>query len=99
LTKRDILFLQVPVSGWLEAINAHPRLGDKAAMEAKCSAAVSTIQVKTASEQDALFTGQQDVLDEVLKWNSDFEAKFGHVFLQFAHGKSMSDILEHVKAR
>lgn len=91
--------VQVPVSGWLEGINAHPRLGDKAAMDAKRNASVSTIQVATASEQDELFKEQGAVLDEVLKWNEDYEAKFGHVFLLFAHGKRMADILEHVKAR
>lgn len=87
------------MSGWLEAINAHPRLGDKAAMEAKRSASVSDIQVKTAGEQDELFKEQGAVLDEVVKWNEDYEAKFGHVFLLFAHGKSMAHVLEHVKTR
>lgn len=87
------------MSGWLEAINAHPRLGDKAAMEAKRNASVSEIQVKTASEQDQLFKEQDPVFDEVVKWNKDYESKFGHVFLLFAHGKSMADILEHVKTR
>lgn len=89
----------MPVTGWLEAINAHPRLGDKAAIEAKRDTSVSEIQLKTASEQDAIFKEQGAVLDEVVKWNEDYEAKFGHVFLLFAHGKSMADILEHVKDR
>ena len=97
--EHHVCAVQVPVSGWLEAINAHPRLGDKAAMEAKRNASVSEIQVKTAGEQDELFKEQGAVLDEVIKWNKDYEAKFGHVFLLFAHGKRMVDILEQVKAR
>lgn len=96
---REKYHLQVRVGGWLEAINAHPRLGDKAAMEAKRLASKSDIQVRTAGEQDALFKEEDTTLEEVTRWNKDYEAKFGHVFLLFAHGKSMADVLEHVKAR
>jgi 2-oxo-4-hydroxy-4-carboxy--5-ureidoimidazoline (OHCU) decarboxylase len=87
------------MSGWLEAIEAHPRLGDKLAMAAKRSTSVSDIQVKTAGEQDDLLKERGDVLDELMKWNKRYEEKFGHIFLLFAHGKHMAQVLENIQAR
>lgn len=91
--------VQVPVTGWLEAINAHPRLGDKAAMEAKMEVSVSAIQKRIAAEQDTLLREQGEVVMEVSTWSKRYEAKFGHVFLLFAQGKKMTDVLESIKLR
>jgi 2-oxo-4-hydroxy-4-carboxy--5-ureidoimidazoline (OHCU) decarboxylase len=81
------------------SINAHPRLGDKTAMDAKRDASKSGIQKQTASEQDALLREQGEVVAEVTKWSKRYEQKFGHVFLLFAHGKRMADVLASIQAR
>lgn len=92
-------FVQVPVSGWLEAINAHPRLGDNVAVESKRAASTTDFQRATAAEQDKLLTGGEEFSRLITERNSKYEAKFGHVFLLFAQGKSPEQVLHCIQKR
>ncbi|MBS2548121.1 2-oxo-4-hydroxy-4-carboxy-5-ureidoimidazoline decarboxylase [Catenulispora sp. NL8] len=76
----------------LEALDAHPRIGDKAAgqsREAQWSRA----------EQSAAAGGAESVLWEVAAANAEYEQVFGHVFLIRAAGRSAEEILAAARRR
>ncbi|WP_194893255.1 2-oxo-4-hydroxy-4-carboxy-5-ureidoimidazoline decarboxylase [Catenulispora pinisilvae] len=76
----------------LEALDAHPRIGDKAAgqsREARWSRA----------EQSAAAGGADSVLREVTLANAEYEQVFGHVFLIRAAGRSAEEILAGARRR
>jgi allantoicase len=72
----------------LEAIAAHPRIGD------------GTDGEKTsAAEQARARSGSPEVLAALAEANRAYEAKHGFVFLIFATGKSAEEVLEAARAR
>ena len=76
----------------LEALEAHPRIGDRAAgrsREAKWSRA----------EQSAAASADAAVLGELARANADYERRFGHVFLICASGRPAEQILAEARRR
>jgi allantoicase len=71
----------------LEAIEAHPRIGDRAHGG------------WTADEQAAAAAGDGEVQRALDASNRDYEARFGHVFLISATGLSASDVLSSLHQR
>eukprot|EP00892_Ulva_mutabilis_P007506 jgi/Ulvmu1/5127/UM021_0144.1 len=96
---RKCWWQQVPVTGWLEAIQAHPRLGDDVAVQNKRMASTTAFQRATSAEQDKLLARGQEFSGRIKEWNMKYEAKFGHVFLLFANGKSPEQVLQCIKER
>ena len=76
----------------LEALDAHPRIGDRAAgesQEAKWSRA----------EQSAAASADTAVLDALARANVEYERRFGHVFLICASGRPAEQILAEARRR
>jgi len=71
---------------WLEAFSHHPRIGERAAGWAR-------------DEQAGTGSASQKIKDELVKWNSDYERRFGHVFLISATGKQAGEILQQMERR
>lgn len=92
-------YVQVPVTGWLEAINSHPRLGDRTAVDTKRHESKTEFQVETAAEQDKLLAGGTKFRAMIREWNQKYEAKFGHIFLLHARGKSPEQVLRCIQER
>lgn len=93
------LCFQVPVTGWLEAIQAHPRLGDIKAVESKQRGSATCFQRETAAEQDNLLAESHDFILMMQELNKSYEDKFGHVFLLFAKGKSPTQVMQCIQER
>ena len=74
---------------WLEAFSHHPRIGDRGAPAARWS----------ASEQGGVLGAEEDVLDALLRGNSEYEARFGHIFIVCATGKTAPQMLALLRAR
>jgi 2-oxo-4-hydroxy-4-carboxy-5-ureidoimidazoline decarboxylase len=72
---------------WLEAFRGHPRIGDPKATG------------RAAREQIATRSAPAEVLAALAAGNRRYEAKFGHVFLICASGKSASEMLESLERR
>jgi OHCU decarboxylase len=72
---------------WLEAFRAHPRIGDPKATG------------RAAREQVATRSAPAEVLAALAAGNRRYEAKFGHVFLICASGKSAVEMLEELERR
>jgi OHCU decarboxylase len=71
---------------WLEAFSHHPRIGERAAGWEK-------------DEQAGARGAPEPILKRLTKLNSDYERKFGHVFLIFATGKNAEEMLAELERR
>jgi allantoicase len=80
---------------WLEAFRHHPVIGEKQA-KAKQSANARRL---SAGEQSASQKGPPETLAALAAANREYHAKFGHVFLICATGKSSEEILKNLQQR
>jgi 2-oxo-4-hydroxy-4-carboxy-5-ureidoimidazoline decarboxylase len=81
--------------GWsdvLEALDAHPRIGDRAAGESR-EAEWSRAEQSAAASADAA------VLGMLARANAEYERRFGHVFLICASGRPAEQILAEARRR
>lgn len=76
----------------LEALDAHPRIGDRAAGQSR-EAAWSRAEQSAAASADAA------VLRAVAEANVEYEQAFGHVFLICASGRPAEQILAEARRR
>jgi 2-oxo-4-hydroxy-4-carboxy-5-ureidoimidazoline decarboxylase len=77
----------------LEGLSAHPRIGERAAGDSKEAA-------WSRAEQSAAARSADDTTKaELIAANRAYEARFGHVFLIFASGRSQAEILAAARER
>lgn len=74
---------------WLEAFTHHPKIGDKNLLREKFAATVAW----ASNEQAGVSTATEDVVDALARRNTDYEDKFGFIFIVCATGKSASEML------
>jgi allantoicase len=80
---------------WLEAFRQHPPIGEKRAQESQSE----TARKRSAAEQSAAQHGAPEKLAALATANAAYHAKFGHVFLICATGKTSGDILDNLQQR
>jgi 2-oxo-4-hydroxy-4-carboxy-5-ureidoimidazoline decarboxylase len=80
---------------WLEAFSHHPRIGDRASLAARFPATAGWSQ----AEQGGVGAAAEDVLDGLLRGNSEYEERFGHIFVVCATGKSAAEMLALLRER
>jgi len=78
-----------------EAFSHHPRIGDREAMKARFPAT----HAWSEGEQSVAATADEQVLDELARANRDYEAKFDHIFIVCASGKTATEMLGLLRAR
>jgi 2-oxo-4-hydroxy-4-carboxy-5-ureidoimidazoline decarboxylase len=78
--------------GVREAIDVHPRIGERVA-------ALGTEAAWSAAEQSGMDRASESTRAALVKANRDYEDRFGHVFLIFATGKSDEEMLAAAKKR
>lgn len=69
------------------AMAGHPRIGDR------------TATGRSKSEQSGVTAADAAVLDALAAGNREYEARFGHVYLVCASGRSAEDLLATLQAR
>jgi OHCU decarboxylase len=74
---------------WLEALQAHPRIGERGGGSADWS----------EREQAGVGAAGDDVRQAIARGNAAYERRFGHVFLISAEGRSAEEILADLRAR
>jgi OHCU decarboxylase len=74
---------------WLEAFEAHPRIGERGGASAGWS----------RQEQAGVGGAGGDVRERLARGNADYEDRFGHVFLICATGKTADQILDNARSR
>ena len=91
----DRAFAGLSREDWLEAFSHHPRIGYRGALAARFPATASW----SASEQERVANAGEDVLDALLRGNRDYEARFGHIFIVCATGRSAPEMLALLRER
>lgn len=82
-------------SDWLEAFRSHPKIGEKKAAEP-----VSTQSTHwSGQEQAGVDNAARDTIDELAQLNSEYENKFGFIFIVCATGKSAEEMLALLRQR
>lgn len=72
---------------WLEAFGGHPRIGEQG------------IDSLARHEQAGVIRAGEETRAALAQGNREYEARFGHVFLICATGKSATDMLGALRAR
>lgn len=83
----DACWTDVGPDDVLEALAAHPRIGERSAS-----------RWSTREQADAQ-AGEQAILDRIAEGNRLYEERFGHVFLIRAAGRSAEEILDALEER
>lgn len=73
---------------WLEAFSHHPRIGEKQLREKFASTAQWAEQ-----EQKGAAGASENILKALASANSEYEKRFGHIFLICATGKTAEEML------
>jgi 2-oxo-4-hydroxy-4-carboxy-5-ureidoimidazoline decarboxylase len=81
---------------YLEAFSHHPEIGgDLAALEARFPATAAW----SASEQSGVTGAGRETLEALRDGNAAYKARFGHVFLVCATGRTAAEMLALLQAR
>ena len=80
---------------YLEAFEGHPKIGDVNSLRAK----YANTKALASGEQSAVNSASEQVLTELSRGNSDYETKFGFIFIVCATGKSAEEMLALLQAR
>lgn len=88
----DTVLAALPWEDVREAVDAHPRIGEKAK-------GADTESGWSRDEQSAAATDDDRIQAELVAGNQQYEERFGYVFLICATGLSAKDILDAVRQR
>jgi 2-oxo-4-hydroxy-4-carboxy-5-ureidoimidazoline decarboxylase len=80
---------RLATADWLAALAAHPRIGEKGGHAPDSS----------EREQSGVHAAGRATLDALAEENRRYEARFGHVFLISASGRSAGEILSALRQR
>ena len=81
---------------WCEAFTHHPKIGgDVAALRAKFASTSTWAE----GEQAAVKQASQETLEALAAGNTEYEQKFGYIFIVCATGKTAEEMLALLQAR
>jgi allantoicase len=95
LEAADSIWRSLGEGEWLEAFKAHPRIGEKKAEAAQDARA----KAWSEKEQSGVAAASEETLAALAEGNRAYDAKFGHIFLICATGKSADEMLASLRAR
>ena len=79
---------------WLEAFGHHPRIGEKNLKEK-----FGSTQQWASQEQKGVAVATEQILNDLIALNRQYEKQFGYIFIVCATGKSAGEMLELLEAR
>ena len=79
----------------LEAFAGHPKIGDMSSLKEKFHDTLASASM----EQSGVESASVPVLEELARFNRDYEDRFGFIFIVFASGKSAGEMLDIIKSR
>jgi 2-oxo-4-hydroxy-4-carboxy-5-ureidoimidazoline decarboxylase len=85
----------LPVEGWLEAFDSHPRIGEQ-----KPQGRATDESLKSSATEQAIALSADEAAKIALKdANRRYEERFRRIFIICASGRSASEILEALETR
>ncbi len=94
-TAADAVWAELAETDFLEAFEGHPKIGDVNSLKQK----YADSKQLAAGEQAAVDTASGEVVAALAAGNTDYENKFGFIFIVCASGKSASEMLGLLRAR
>ena len=85
----DAVWSELTPPDWLEAFAAHPRVGESGGHSPDSS----------QKEQSRIKGAKDETLATLAQANRRYEARFGHVFLISAAGRTAEDVLDALRQR
>ena len=85
----DDVWLGLQPEDWLEALDGHPRIGERGGTSAESS----------RIEQAGVSGADADVQAAIAAGNREYEDRFGHIFLISAANRSAEEILANLRSR
>ena len=95
LEAADSVWMGLDVADRLEAFAAHPRIGDLDSLRVRFASTASW----ASHEQSGVSAAGDSTLRALADGNRDYEAKFGHIFIVCATGKSAGEMLTLLRER
>jgi 2-oxo-4-hydroxy-4-carboxy-5-ureidoimidazoline decarboxylase len=89
INQADLAWQESTEADYMEAFEGHPKIGDVSSLRAKYG---STKEL-AGNEQGLVKKANDDVLEVLSRGNSDYEAKFGFIFIVCATGKALNKCL------
>ena len=80
---------------WLEAFSHHPRIGDRASLEARFPATHDL----SSKEQAGVAAARDEVINALAEANESYFDRFGFIFIVCATGKSAEEMLGLLRDR
>jgi 2-oxo-4-hydroxy-4-carboxy-5-ureidoimidazoline decarboxylase len=107
LAAAERAFAALSREDWLEAFSHHPRIGDRGSLAQRFPHTPSEWPVDprgqaagwSQSEQGGVAGAGEDVLNTLLHANSQYETRFGYIFIVCATGKSAAEMLALLQGR
>lgn len=87
LTAADRFWFALRHEDWLEAFAQHPRIGQPSTSR------------WSQREQSGILRASPDLRARMIERNQEYEARFGHVFLICATGRSAEEMLTNLESR
>lgn len=95
LETADDIWWNLGEDDWLQAFGAHPKIGDLESLREKYSSTRSWSE----SEQQGVESASEQVLQRLAEANTEYEQKFGYIFIVCASGKSAREMLDILEGR
>ena len=93
--KAEKIWFSCNEKDWREAFKHHPRIGDINSLKEKFSGTAHWAE----KEQSGILETSLTVLEALAKANSQYEEKFGYIFIVCATGKSAEEMLNMLESR
>lgn len=91
---RNCWWHELTLIDWLEAFDAHPKIGESSHSKPAAFAAYSSTEQAAADRSSSA-----DVQSDLRQFNATYLARFGHIFIICASGRSAPEILSVLKRR
>lgn len=91
----DAAFDELTTEDWLEAFQAHPKIGDLNSLHEK----FSSTRERSSGEQQGVNASTYDQIQELHELNKKYETRHGFIFIIFAAGKAIEEFLSSIKQR
>jgi OHCU decarboxylase len=103
LAAAERIWWELDPADWRQAFAAHPRIGESRAVEPGDGPGAKPLRRRTAQwsaeEQSGARSATASALADLAAANRDYEARFGHVFLICATGRSAEEMLAALRER
>ncbi len=80
---------------YLQAFEGHPKIGDVNSLKAK----YANTKTLASGEQGRVNDASESIINALAQGNTDYEQKFGFIFIVCATGKSAEEMLALLQAR